>query len=105
MPFRSRAQARYMFAAEARGELPKGTALEFAHATKDIKKLPERLHPKKKQPTAKTTKAAAAVAKLACELRSPLLAKTASLVCRGYALDDIIREMQNSLRINPEPGE
>ena len=42
MPFKSKAQQRFMFAAEARGELPKGKALEWAHETKNIKKLPER---------------------------------------------------------------
>lgn len=36
-----------MFAAEARGELPKGTARRWAHETDDIKKLPE--HVKKKR--------------------------------------------------------
>lgn len=41
MPFKSKAQQRFMFAAEARGELPKGKALEWAHETKNIKKLPE----------------------------------------------------------------
>ena len=30
-----------MFAAEARGDLPKGTAKEWAHKTKSIKSLPE----------------------------------------------------------------
>ena len=43
MPFTSRAQQRFMFAAEARGELPEGTARRWAHETKDIKKLPERV--------------------------------------------------------------
>lgn len=38
-----------MFAAEARGELPKGTAREWAHATPDIKKLPERVRKKKRK--------------------------------------------------------
>ena len=42
MPFKSKAQQRFMFAAESRGELPKGKALEWAHETKNIKKLPER---------------------------------------------------------------
>jgi hypothetical protein len=42
MPFKSKAQQRYMFAAEARGELPKGTAERWAHETPDIKKLPEK---------------------------------------------------------------
>jgi hypothetical protein len=41
MPFKSKAQQRFMFAAEARGELPKGKALEWAHETKNIKNLPE----------------------------------------------------------------
>lgn len=41
MPFKSRAQQRFMFAAEARGELPKGIARRWAHHTKNIKKLPE----------------------------------------------------------------
>jgi hypothetical protein len=42
MPFKSKAQQRFMFAAEERGELPKGKALGWAHETKNIKKLPER---------------------------------------------------------------
>jgi hypothetical protein len=48
MPFKSKAQARKMFVMEGRGELKKGTAEEFAHATKNIKKLPEHVKPKKK---------------------------------------------------------
>ena len=42
MPFKSRAQQRYMFAAEDRGELPRGTARRWARHTKSIKKLPLR---------------------------------------------------------------
>ncbi len=42
MPFKSKAQARYMFAAEKRGDIKKGVAEEFAKATPSIKKLPER---------------------------------------------------------------
>lgn len=41
-PFRSKRQMRFMFAAEARGDIPKGTARRWAHKTKSIKKLPER---------------------------------------------------------------
>lgn len=41
MPFKSKAQQRWMFAAESRGEVPKGTARRWAHHTDDIKKLPE----------------------------------------------------------------
>lgn len=41
MPLKSKAQQRYMFWAESKGKLPKGTALEWAHHTPDIKALPE----------------------------------------------------------------
>jgi hypothetical protein len=41
MPFKSKAQEKLFFAKEERGELPKGTAEEWAHKTKNIKKLPE----------------------------------------------------------------
>lgn len=42
-PFKSKAQQRFMFAAEARGDVAKGTARRWAHETKGIKKLPERV--------------------------------------------------------------
>jgi len=42
MPFQSKAQQRFFFSAEARGELPKGTALRWAHETPNIKKLPDK---------------------------------------------------------------
>lgn len=42
MPFKSKAQQRFMFAAEERGDVPKGTAMEWAHKTEDIKNLPEK---------------------------------------------------------------
>lgn len=41
MPFKSDAQRKFMFAAEKRGDIPKGTAEEFADATPKGKKLPE----------------------------------------------------------------
>ena len=41
MPFKSKAQQRFMFAAEAQGKLKPGTARKWAHETKDMKKLPE----------------------------------------------------------------
>lgn len=43
MPFKSKAQRRWMYAAEARGELPKGTAERWEKHTKNKKKLPERV--------------------------------------------------------------
>src|ERR1035437_2568393 len=52
MPFKSQAQARLFFAKEHRGELPAGTAEHWAHATPDIKKLPQ--HVKKKRKLKKT---------------------------------------------------
>jgi len=42
MPFKSKAQARYMFAKEP------AIAREFASKTKSIKSLPEKVKPKKK---------------------------------------------------------
>ena len=42
MPFKSKSQQRFMFAAESRGDLPKGTAERWAKDTPDIKKLPEK---------------------------------------------------------------
>lgn len=47
MPFKSKAQQRFMFAAEERGDVEKGTAKEWAHKTKDIKHLPEKVKHKK----------------------------------------------------------
>ena len=47
MPFKSKSQQRFMFAAEERGDVPKGTAEEWAHKTKDIKALPEHVKHKK----------------------------------------------------------
>lgn len=41
MPFKSKAQQRFMFAAEGRGDIPKGTAERWAKHTPDIKALPE----------------------------------------------------------------
>ena len=40
MPFKSDAQRRWMYAAEARGEVPEGTASKWAKHTKE-KSLPE----------------------------------------------------------------
>jgi hypothetical protein len=48
MPFKSKAQAHFMFAAQARGDVKPGTAEEWAHATKSIKSLPEKLKGKAK---------------------------------------------------------
>ena len=42
MPYKSKAQQRYFFAAESRGELPSGIARRWANETPNIKKLPER---------------------------------------------------------------
>ncbi len=48
MPFKSKSQQRLMFAKEERGELPKGTAKKWAHETKNIKRLPNKVRKKKK---------------------------------------------------------
>lgn len=52
MPFKSEAQRRWMHAAEARGEVPKGTASRWEHHTKDKKNLPEHVS---KEPAVKKT--------------------------------------------------
>lgn len=48
MPYKSKAQQRFMFAAEKRGDVKKGTAKKWAHETKDMKDLPERKKKRKK---------------------------------------------------------
>ena len=48
MPFRSKAQQRWMFAAEKRGEVKKGTSERWAKHTKNMKSLPARVKGAKK---------------------------------------------------------
>lgn len=43
MPYSSKSQMRFMFAAEARKEVPDGTARRWAHHTKNLRKLPEKV--------------------------------------------------------------
>ena len=47
MPFKSKAQMRKFGAMLSRGEISKKKFDEWAHATKNIKKLPERVKKKK----------------------------------------------------------
>jgi hypothetical protein len=49
MPLKSKAQQKWMFAAEARGELKKGTAARWAKHTPNIKRLPKRVKKTKKK--------------------------------------------------------
>ena len=49
MPFKSKSQQKWMFAAEARGEVKKGTAKRWAKHTPSIKALPEKVKKKKKR--------------------------------------------------------
>ncbi len=42
MPFKSKAQQKWMFAAEKRGEVKKGTAERWAKHTPDMKGLPSK---------------------------------------------------------------
>jgi len=62
MPFKSKAQQRFMFAAEDRGEIPKGTAKRWAAHTPSLKKLPQ--HAKKKDGPAMLRKMAFDLGKL-----------------------------------------
>lgn len=52
-PFKSRSQLRKFGAMVKRGEISQAKFDEWAHATKNIKKLPERVKPKKKSKLAK----------------------------------------------------
>jgi len=56
MPFRSQRQRRFMFAAEARGDIEKGTAKRWAEHTPNIKSLPEKAKKKPKKTTKKKHK-------------------------------------------------
>jgi len=47
MALKSKAQQKKMFALEAEGKLKKGTAERMAKDTPNLKKLPERITPKK----------------------------------------------------------
>jgi len=42
MPFKSKSQQKYMFWAESKGKIPKGTAERWAKHTPNIKSLPEK---------------------------------------------------------------
>ena len=47
MPYKSKSQQRFMYAAEERGDVEPGTASRWSKETKDIKDLPERVKAKK----------------------------------------------------------
>src|SRR5579859_5300985 len=44
MPFKSKSQERWMFAAEKRGDVKPGTAKNWAHETPDFSNLPDHVH-------------------------------------------------------------
>jgi len=47
MPYKSEAQRRFMYAAESRGDVPKGTAARWSEETPKGKDLPEYVKAKK----------------------------------------------------------
>lgn len=49
MPFKSKRQQRFLFAAQERGDVPKGTAERWAKHTPNIKRLPEKVRKKESQ--------------------------------------------------------
>jgi hypothetical protein len=57
MPFKSEAQRRWMHAAEARGEVPKGTAHRWEHHTPHKEDLPEHVKKKASELTSKARNA------------------------------------------------
>ncbi len=48
MPYKSKSQQRFMYAAEERGDVEPGTAARWSKETKDAKDLPERAKSAKK---------------------------------------------------------
>ncbi len=50
MPFKSKAQQKFLFAAAKRGEVKKSVPKEFAAATKNFKALPEKVGAKNSAP-------------------------------------------------------
>ena len=47
MPYKSKSQQRFMYAAEAKGDVEPGTASRWSKETRDLKGLPERVKAKK----------------------------------------------------------
>ena len=47
MPYKSKSQQRFMYAAEERGDVEEGTASRWAKETRDLKGLPARVKAKK----------------------------------------------------------
>lgn len=87
MPFKSKSQQRFMFAAEERGDVPKGTAKEWAHKTKDLKHLPEK------------------VKKTASEISDEILDKLGAGVAAFRASPAVGRkELLKSFQKKPAPG-
>lgn len=78
MPFRSKAQQRFMFAAEDRGDLPQGMAEEWAKETPSIKRLPERV--KNKGRTKKAALRTAFEVGFSCALKEVGLEKRADFL-------------------------
>ena len=73
MPYKSQAQRRFFFAAEARGDLPKGTAMDWAVHTPSISSLPELAKAKKKSTKKSSVEGlyALLVGKVACSNPTP----------------------------------
>jgi len=101
-----------MFAAESRGELPKGTARRWAHETKDIKKLPERKH---KKEAALMGGFIDEIVKIAKERRSPgenegnsglvgVAIRVSNRVGKKHGDRAIIRKVQEIMRNVREPS-
>ena len=89
MPFKSKAQQRWMFAAANRGEIPKDMPRRWAHHTKSIKKLPEHVSDKSGglSPAGRARlKLAVAMLRIGQRNQNAGLVKAARLVARGRSL-------------------
>jgi hypothetical protein len=94
VPFKSKAQQRFMFAAEDRGEIPKGTAERWADHTPDIKGLPEKKKKKKDDKDSGTKKKAM----LVC-----LVQKMQKNATHKLAFDRIGKRLKKKAAVPPQP--
>lgn len=105
MPYKSKAQQRKFFAMESRGELPKGTALEWAHETPNLKSLPE--HVKKSTLLAHAHDSGSGIAKsqLRAGEKVEMEHTTHKPVARQIAIDHLRERPDYYVRLKKVEGE
>lgn len=96
MPYKSKAMMRKFFAMEADGELPEGTAREWAHHTPNIKDLPDRVGDGKTKEGNAVSTVAALARKAAADARVEKLAADTQVS------PDLVRELARRCNLSPE---